>query len=66
MEKRAARLAPVVDMASKAERDAATQLGRCQQQLLAAQQKLAELEATATTTSSNGSARARRASAASG
>ena len=44
MEKRAARLAPVVDMASKAERDAATQLGRCQQQLLAAQQKLAELE----------------------
>ncbi|WCX99528.1 flagella biosynthesis chaperone FliJ [Pseudomonas aeruginosa] len=44
MEKRAARLAPVVDMASKAERDAATQLDRCQQQLLAAQQKLAELE----------------------
>lgn len=44
MEKRAARLAPVVDMASKAERDAATQLGRCQQQLFAAQQKLAELE----------------------
>ncbi|MBG4607182.1 flagella biosynthesis chaperone FliJ [Pseudomonas aeruginosa] len=44
MEKRAARLAPVVDMASKAERDAATQLGRCQQQFLAAQQKLAELE----------------------
>ncbi|HIE0711729.1 TPA: flagellar export protein FliJ [Pseudomonas aeruginosa] len=44
MEKRAARLAPVVDMASKAERDAATQLGRCQQQLLVAQQKLAELE----------------------
>ncbi len=44
MEKRAARLAPVVDMASKAERDAAAQLGRCQQQLLAAQQKLAELE----------------------
>ena len=44
MEKRAARLAPVVDMASKAEWDAATQLGRCQQQLLAAQQKLAELE----------------------
>ncbi len=44
MEKRAARLAPVVDMASKAERDAATQLGKCQQQLLAAQQKLAELE----------------------
>ncbi|ELI9043329.1 flagellar export protein FliJ [Pseudomonas aeruginosa] len=44
MEKRAARLAPVVDMASKAERDAATQLGRSQQQLLAAQQKLAELE----------------------
>ncbi|QBL28549.1 flagella biosynthesis chaperone FliJ [Pseudomonas aeruginosa] len=44
MEKRAARLAPVVDMASKAERDAATQLGRCQQRLLAAQQKLAELE----------------------
>ncbi|MCO3751102.1 flagellar export protein FliJ [Pseudomonas aeruginosa] len=44
MEKRAARLAPVVDMASKAERDAATQLGRWQQQLLAAQQKLAELE----------------------
>ncbi|MBH9311674.1 flagella biosynthesis chaperone FliJ [Pseudomonas aeruginosa] len=44
MEKRAARLAPVVDMASKAERDAAPQLGRCQQQLLAAQQKLAELE----------------------
>ncbi len=44
MEKRAARLAPVVDMACKAERDAATQLGRCQQQLLAAQQKLAELE----------------------
>ncbi|HGW3655857.1 TPA: flagellar export protein FliJ [Pseudomonas aeruginosa] len=44
MEKRAARLAPVVDMASKAEQDAATQLGRCQQQLLAAQQKLAELE----------------------
>ncbi|MBG6925304.1 flagella biosynthesis chaperone FliJ [Pseudomonas aeruginosa] len=44
MEKRAARLAPVVDMASKAERDAATPLGRCQQQLLAAQQKLAELE----------------------
>lgn len=44
MEKRAARLAPVVDMASKAERDASTQLGRCQQQLLAAQQKLAELE----------------------
>ncbi|HCG1337343.1 TPA: flagella biosynthesis chaperone FliJ [Pseudomonas aeruginosa] len=44
MEKRAARLAPVVDMASKAERDAATLLGRCQQQLLAAQQKLAELE----------------------
>lgn len=44
MEKRAARLAPVVDMASKAERDAATQLGKCQQQLLAAQQKLAELQ----------------------
>ncbi|MBG5097374.1 flagella biosynthesis chaperone FliJ [Pseudomonas aeruginosa] len=44
MEKRAARLAPVVDMASKAERDAATPLGKCQQQLLAAQQKLAELE----------------------
>ncbi|MBG4618636.1 flagella biosynthesis chaperone FliJ [Pseudomonas aeruginosa] len=31
-------------MASKAARDAAPQLGRCQQQLLAAQQKLAELE----------------------
>ncbi|MBG6485939.1 flagella biosynthesis chaperone FliJ [Pseudomonas aeruginosa] len=44
METRAARLAPGVAMARKAERDAATPRGRCQQQLLAAQQKLAELE----------------------
>lgn len=40
MEKRAARLAPVVDMASKAERDAATQLGRSGQAQGHARRKL--------------------------
>lgn len=42
--KRAERLAPVVDMALKAEREAARQLGVAQNQLLQAQHKLSELE----------------------
>ncbi|SHM99777.1 flagellar export protein FliJ [Phytopseudomonas punonensis] len=41
---RAARLAPVVDMAEKAEREAAVQLGRAQGMLGQAQSKLADLE----------------------
>ena len=41
---RAARLAPVIDMAERAEREAAQALGRCQQQLSQAQGKLGELE----------------------
>jgi flagellar FliJ protein len=44
MSRRAERLAPVVDMALKAEREAAYQLGLAQNQLLQAQRKLAELE----------------------
>lgn len=41
---RAARLAPVIEMAERAEREAAQALGRCQQQLRLAQGKLGELE----------------------
>ena len=41
---RAARLAPVVDMAEEAERKAAQRLGHFQQQVATAQAKLAELE----------------------
>ncbi|TBU74596.1 flagella biosynthesis chaperone FliJ [Pseudomonas daroniae] len=41
---RAARLAPVVEMAEKAEREAALQLGRAQGMLGQAQGKLADLE----------------------
>lgn len=41
---RAARLAPVIDMAERDEREAALALGRCQQQLSQAQGKLGELE----------------------
>ena len=41
---RAARLAPVIDMAERAEREAAVQLGRCQGLLSQAQVKLGELE----------------------
>jgi flagellar FliJ protein len=44
MNRRAERLAPVVDMALKAEREAARQLGQMQGQLQQAQRKLAELE----------------------
>ncbi|MBH3433552.1 flagellar export protein FliJ [Pseudomonas citronellolis] len=44
MNRRADRLAPVVEMALKAEREAARQLGPAQNQLLQAQRKLAELE----------------------
>jgi flagellar FliJ protein len=41
---RAARLAPVVDMAEKAEREAARQLGHCQELVSQAEAKLGELE----------------------
>lgn len=41
---RAARLAPVISMAERAEREAAVQLGRCQGLLSQAQVKLGELE----------------------
>ncbi|BDM21673.1 MULTISPECIES: flagellar export protein FliJ [Pseudomonas] len=41
---RAARLAPVVDMAEEAERKAAQRVGQFQQQVVQAQAKLAELE----------------------
>lgn len=41
---RAARLAPVVDMAERAEREAAVQLGRCQGLVSQAEVKLGELE----------------------
>ena len=41
---RAARLAPVVEMADRAEREAARMLGRCQGQLTQAEMKLGELE----------------------
>ncbi|MNP22990.1 Flagellar FliJ protein [compost metagenome] len=44
MTRRAERLAPVVDMAVKAEREAARQLGQVQAQLLQAQRQLADLE----------------------
>lgn len=44
MDKRAERLAPVIDMARQAERDAARQMGAMQQQLSGAEQKFAELE----------------------
>lgn len=44
MNRRAERLAPVVDMALKAEREAARQLGLAQNQLLQVQRKMAELE----------------------
>ena len=41
---RAARLAPVIDMAERDEREAAVALGRCQQQLSLVPGKLGELE----------------------
>ncbi|WP_271408459.1 flagellar export protein FliJ [Pseudomonas sp. Q1-7] len=41
---RAARLAPVVEMAERVEREAARTLGRCQGQLTQAEMKLGELE----------------------
>ncbi|WXL24508.1 flagellar export protein FliJ [Ectopseudomonas mendocina] len=41
---RAARLAPVVEMAEKEERDAATLLGRCQGQLQQAERQLGDLQ----------------------
>ncbi|WP_437884242.1 flagellar export protein FliJ [Pseudomonas sp. LRF_L74] len=41
---RAARLAPVVDMAERAEREAARQLGLCQGQLGKAERQLGDLE----------------------
>lgn len=41
---RAARLAPVVEMAQKAEREAARLMGRCQAQLAQAEGKLGDLE----------------------
>ncbi|AYF85899.1 flagellar export protein FliJ [Pseudomonas sp. JS3066] len=41
---RAARLAPVVEMAERAEREAARMLGRCQAQVTQAEMKLGELE----------------------
>jgi flagellar FliJ protein len=41
---RAARLVPVVEMAERAEREAARMLGRCQGQLTQAEMKLGELE----------------------
>ncbi len=41
---RAARLAPVVEMAERDEREAARMLGRCQGQLTQAEMKLGELE----------------------
>ncbi|MCW8157320.1 flagella biosynthesis chaperone FliJ [Stutzerimonas stutzeri] len=41
---RAARLAPVIEMAERAERDAARLLGQAQMQLTQAETKLAELE----------------------
>jgi flagellar FliJ protein len=41
---RASRLAPVIDMAERAEREAARGLGRCQQLLTQAEVKLGELE----------------------
>ena len=41
---RAARLAPVIEMAERAEREAVTQLGHCQGLLSQAQVKLGELE----------------------
>ena len=41
---RAARLAPVIEMAERAERDAARLLGQAQTQLTQAEGKLAELE----------------------
>ncbi|AOE86510.1 flagellar export protein FliJ [Pseudomonas sp. TCU-HL1] len=41
---RAARLAPVVEMAERTEREAARMLGRCQGQLTQAEMKLGELE----------------------
>ncbi|MFC5696460.1 flagellar export protein FliJ [Pseudomonas sp. GCM10022186] len=41
---RAARLAPVVEMAERDEREAARMLGRCQGQLSQAEMKLGELE----------------------
>ncbi|MDF3936927.1 flagellar export protein FliJ [Pseudomonas citronellolis] len=44
MSQRADRLAPVVEMALKAEREVARQLGLAQNQMLQAQRKLAELE----------------------
>jgi flagellar FliJ protein len=41
---RAVRLAPVVDMAEKAEREAAMQMGKAQNQLRVVESKLADLE----------------------
>lgn len=41
---RASRLAPVIDMAARAEREAARNLGRCQSQLTQAEVKQGELE----------------------
>ena len=41
---RASRLAPVIDMAARAEREAATNLGRCQRLLTQAEVKQGELE----------------------
>ncbi|MCO6055442.1 flagella biosynthesis chaperone FliJ [Pseudomonas sp. MOB-449] len=41
---RAARLAPVVEMAERTEREAARMLGRCQGQVTQAEMKLGELE----------------------
>ncbi|MDH4581032.1 flagella biosynthesis chaperone FliJ [Pseudomonas sp. BN415] len=41
---RAARLAPVLEMAERAEREAARMLGRCQGQVTQAEMKLGELE----------------------
>ncbi|TWI53921.1 flagellar FliJ protein [Pseudomonas duriflava] len=44
MKGRAARLAPVIDMSEQEEREAARQLGKCQAQLMQAEQKLADLQ----------------------
>lgn len=44
MKGRAERLTPVIDMSEQEERDAARQLGKCQTQLMQAEQKLADLQ----------------------
>ena len=63
---RAARLAPVIEMAERAERDAARLLGQAQTQLTQAEASWPNSSSTSATISNSGCSRAARAYPASG